>query len=138
MSFAGSAKARSEPICKISPIKTLSQAAESYEVHTGDAAGMSEKPYQKPEDGVVLAFKEPLAQLEPGSTASRWAGTDLARFAQDVVALNSRSQETQTTPRCQVAPLESMQRGLRIKKKTTEEPDSQAAEPVNLSRFRKE
>jgi hypothetical protein len=99
---------------------------------------MSEKPYQKPEDGVVLVFKDRAAQLEPGSAAAHWAGTDLARFAQDVVALNSRSQDTHETPRCQVAPLESMQRGLRIKKKTTEEPDSQGVEPVNLSRFRKE
>jgi hypothetical protein len=137
MSFAGSPKSRSGPICKISPIKTLLQAAESYEVHTGDSAGMSEKPYQKPADGVILAFKDHATQPASGPAACEWAGTDLARFAQDVVALNSRSQDTHTAPRCQVAPLESMQKGLKIKKKAAEEPHTDAT-PVNLSRFRKE
>lgn len=98
---------------------------------------MSEKPYPKPEDGVILAFKGHAAQDASGSGASGWAGTDLARFAQDVVALNSRNHDTHTVPRCQVAPLESMQRGLKIKKKVAEEPVDDAT-PVNLSRFRKE
>ncbi len=98
---------------------------------------MSEKPYQKPEDGVILAFKGHAAQDAPGSGAAGWAGTDLARFAQDVVALNSRSQDTHKGPRCQVAPLESMQRGLKIKKKAAEEP-IEAEKTVDLSRFRKE
>lgn len=137
MSSVGSLKSRFGPICKISPIKALPQAAESYEVHTGDSAGMSEKPYQKPEHGVILVFKDHAGQDTPASAACDWAGTDLARFAQDVVALNSRSQDTQTAPRCQVAPLESMQRGLKIKKKAAEEPSIDAT-PVNLSRFRKE
>jgi hypothetical protein len=98
---------------------------------------MSEKPYQKPEHGIILAFKDHATQGTPGSAGADWAGTDLARFAQDVVALNSRSQDTHTGPRCQVASLESMQRGLRIKKKAAEEP-SPDTPPVNLSRFRKE
>ncbi|WP_141734728.1 hypothetical protein [Oligoflexus tunisiensis] len=98
---------------------------------------MSEKPYQKPADGVILPFKSQATQDGSGSTAVNWVGTDLARFAQDVVALNSRSRETHNTPRCQVAPLESMQRGLRIKKKTAEETVNDAP-PVDLSRFRKE
>lgn len=98
---------------------------------------MSEKPYPKPEDGVILAFKDHAAQDGSGSAASGWVGTDLARFAQDVVALNSRSRETHAVPWCQVAPLESMQKGLRIKKKATEEPSPEVS-PVNLSRFRKE
>ncbi|HET9241490.1 MAG TPA: hypothetical protein VFO10_29765 [Oligoflexus sp.] len=97
---------------------------------------MSEKPYQKPEDGVILAFKDHAAQPPAGSAAPEWAGTDLARFAQDVVALNSRGQDTHRGPRCQVAPLESMQRGLKIKKKPADEAEPEG--PVNLSRFRKE
>ncbi|MDQ3232674.1 MAG: hypothetical protein M3Q07_12720 [Pseudobdellovibrionaceae bacterium] len=100
---------------------------------------MSEKPYRKPEDGIILAFKDHAAQDGSGPAASQWAGTDLARFAQDVVALNSQSRDTNTLPRCQVAPLESMQRGLRIKKKSAEdEPAPGDVAPVNLSRFRKE
>ena len=94
---------------------------------------MSEKPFQKPEDSVILAFKGHRAQDAQGSGATGWVGTDLARFAQDVVALNSRSQDTHTGPRCQVAPLESMQRGLKIKKKAAEEPVDDA-KPVDLSR----
>jgi hypothetical protein len=137
MNSAGPPKALSRLICKFSPIKPKRQAAESYEVHTGDSAGMNEKPYQKPEDGVILAFKDHAAQDGSGPAASRWAGTDLARFAQVVVALNSQSRASDTGPRCQVAPLESMQRGLRIKKKVEEDPLAEEP-PVNLSRFRKE
>jgi hypothetical protein len=98
---------------------------------------MSEKPYQKPADGVILPFKSQATQDGSGSSAINWAGTDLARFAQDVVALNSRSRDAHNTPSCQVAPLESMQRGLKIKKKAAEETVDDAP-PVNLSRFRKE
>lgn len=98
---------------------------------------MSEKPYKKPEDGRILAFKDHATQDRSDSAAPRWAGTDLARFAQDVVALNSQSRDTHTGPRCQVASLESMQRGLRIKKNAEEEPVT-AQSPVNISRLRKE
>jgi hypothetical protein len=95
---------------------------------------MSEKPYPKPEDGAVLVFKGQGTQDGPDVGASRWVGTDLARFAQDVVALNSRSKEKGAEPRCQVAPLESMQRGLKIKK-PAEEP-APSPQTVDLSRFR--
>jgi hypothetical protein len=98
---------------------------------------MSEKPYHKQEDGLILAFKDRAAHDRSGSAAPRWAGTDLARFAQDVVALNSESEHTHPGPRCQVAPLESMQRGLRIKKKAEEETVT-AESPLNISRLRKE
>jgi hypothetical protein len=97
---------------------------------------MSEKPYHKPEDDVILAFKDHAVQPATGSAAPVWAGTDLARFAQDVVALNSRSQDTHKGPRCQVASLDSMQKGLKINKKPADEAEPEG--PVNLSRFRKE
>jgi hypothetical protein len=98
---------------------------------------MSEKPYQKPDDGLILALKDYGAPDRSGSAASQWAGTDLARFAQDVIALNSQYRDAQTGPRCQVASLESMQKGLRIKKKAAEEPVTEES-PVNISRLRKE
>jgi hypothetical protein len=102
---------------------------------------MSEKPYQKPVHGELIAFKGPQPLDVPSPGSLDWVGTDLARFAQDVIALNrqpvARIEEPSETRRCQVASLESLQRGLRIKKKTVEQ-EIPGASVEQLSRFRKE
>jgi hypothetical protein len=66
---------------------------------------------------ILRGDAEPLPQvLETG-----WVGTDLAKFAQDVIALNrqagSSPQPTKSDERkCRVASLESLQRGLKIRR----------------------
>ncbi len=102
---------------------------------------MREKPDQKPGDGEVVNFKAPVPHDGSGPAASQWAGTDLARFALDVVALNRQSVSARPdkpiSHRCHVAPLESLQRGLKIQKKAAEQ--TEAPHPVtDMSRFRKE
>jgi len=102
---------------------------------------MSEKPFQKPEHGELIALQGPQSLDASGPGSIEWVGTDLARFAQDVIALNrqlvSRVEESSEIRRCHVAPLESLQRGLKIKKKAAEQ-DIPGASVEELSRFRKE
>ncbi len=141
MSSAGPPAVQPSLTCKILPIKPFAQTAEHFHVQSGVRISMSEKPYQKPVHGELIPLKgpQPLDVAGPGSID--WVGTDLARFAQDVIALNrqlvSTIEEPSEARRCHVASLESLQRGLRIKKKAVEQ-EIPGASVEQLSRFRKE
>lgn len=69
------------------------------------------------------------------------AGTDLAKFAEDVITLNrqaglSPASMTSNMQVCRISSLESLQGGLKVKK--SEDPPSQGAQVTEFKRLRKE
>ncbi|MCX6130676.1 MAG: hypothetical protein NTX25_16655 [Proteobacteria bacterium] len=102
---------------------------------------MSERPNKKAALGtdLLIVSSDKAQELKP--VEGEQAGTDLARFAQDVIALNrqlsSRSQTAEDRPICRVSSLETLRGGLSFKKKIEIESASVEA-PVAIHRFRKE
>ena len=102
---------------------------------------MASDESQKPEKRSPLRLLADNEEARAASPQNPWVGTDLAKFAQDVIALNRQAdlspQSTKSGDhKCRVASLESLQRGLKIRRGP--EPDVTPEKVAILRSHRKE